>query len=176
MLDNDLYVLMRQWLAVEAPRRGVTPCEFKLRFQPLHTGRPDERTVYMHVIGYRRIGQRGVKQVPTLTGIQRTETQSRSTTLQFSVTQPLELDDDTLTHGDVMNLIAASMQGEPAIEWFRQYGVSFERVTDVRQIYVNNDRDQNEENPSFDLVVKHNDIYVDAVPQITLFNFDLARV
>lgn len=176
MLDNQLFALLRQWLLVEAPKRGATIPRLQLRYQPTQQGRSNERTVYMHTISYRRVGQRTVAQKWDGTTLVRTETQSMETTMQFSITQPTELDDDALTHGDVLNIVAASLQGDDAIKWFKGYGMSVLRVTDVRHPWFNNDRDQNEATPSFDIVCKHNNVYVDGQPVVTNFNFEVVAV
>lgn len=177
MRDNELFILTRQWLNTAAPLRDIAAL-YPLRFQPTQQGRATERAVMMHIVNYKRIGQRKVVAVngDGLGLMPRTETQSMETTLQFSVTQPLDLDDDALTHGDVLNTIAGVLQSDDAIKFFIANGASLLRVGEVRGGYARNDRDQEEQNPTFDLTVKHNTVFVDGVPQITVFDFQVQAV
>lgn len=181
MRENSIYAFLRQWLATETVRRGLPgpvpeALNFMQRYQPLQQGRPSPRTVYWHNINNQRIGSALVTNTPTDVGISRREVQSMALTLQFTCTQQVDLAADALTQGDVLNIVAASLQGQNAVAWFVERGLSVERVTQIRNVYFNNDRDQNEPNPSFDLVIKHNDIFVDGVPEISGYELDILRV
>lgn len=171
MLDGQLYAMLTQYLVTAAPLRGVTNSQYLLRPQPQQQGRPNGRCVWMSKILDRRVGQRkvdvkwdGLEEV-------RTETQSMETTLQFSVTQPPMMDAGELSHGDVLKVIAAALQSDPAIQFFKSVGASVLRITDIRTIFPKNDRDQFEESPTFDVTFKHNDVFVDDVPIINTFEF-----
>lgn len=179
MRENSIYAFLRQWLVAETARRGlpqVPPPGFMQRFQPIQQGRPNNRTVYWHKLNDRRIGTAHVTNTPTDAGIVRREVQSMSTTLQLTCTQPVDIAADALTQADVLGIVAASLQGQNAVAWFIERGLSVERVTDIRTIYVNNDRDQNEPSPSFDITLKHNDIFVDDVPQINEYELRILSV
>lgn len=178
MRDNELFILVRQWLATAAPLRGIVGAEYILSFQPTQQGRPSQRAVRMFVVANKRYGYRKTVTVNgDGTGLMpRTETQAMETTLQFAVTQPLDLDDAALTHGDVLKTIAACLQSDDAVQFFIANGASVLRVGDVRGGYVINDRGQHEENPSFDIVIKHNDVFIDGVPQVHTFEFEILSV
>lgn len=177
MLDKQLCILVQNYLATAAPLRGLVNGDYMMRFQPLQQGRPDDRTVYMHKISDRRYGARTVSQRYIAGNIvTRRETQSMETTFQFSVTQPAALQDNELTHGDVLKIIAATLQSDDALRFLIANGASVLRVADIRTIYVTNDRNQHEEQPTFDLVLKHDDVFVDGQPFFNTFNFQALPV
>lgn len=176
MLDNQLYTLLRQRLVDVAPLRGITTAQYLLRYQPLQQGRQNERTVYMSKVTDKRYGSRQVEQEWIGGVLRRTERQAMETTIQFNVTQPVAMLDTDLTHGDVLKTIAACLQSPDTQSFMVTNGASVLRVTDIRNAYWNNDRDQNEENPSFDIVIKHNDVFVDSVPYVTAFKFNVHAV
>lgn len=181
MRENTIYTALRQWLSTEVVRRGVPgpvpdALNFMTRYQPLQQGRPNPRTVYWHLIANQRIGSAQVTTTGSGLNIVRREEQSMAMTLQFTCTQPVDLAADALTQGDVLNIVAASLQGQSAVAWFMERGLSFERITQIRNVYVNNDRDQNEPNPSFDVVIKHTDVFVDDVPEVTDYELRILSV
>lgn len=177
MLDNQMYILLRQLLTVQAPLRGVGDVIYPQRYQPTQQGRNTERTVMMHKINDVAIGSAKVEQ-KFVAGqvIRRTETQSMEATFQFTVTQPPTMEVDELTHDDVLKMIRATLQSQDAQAFLIANGASVLRVREVRNPFFINDRGQFEPNPSFDLVLKHNDIYVDGVPFVNTFTFEVLAV
>lgn len=176
MRESLIYQKVRSWLMQECPKRGLPAAAFMERFQPLHQGRPDGLTVYWHKVTGYRVGSAQVEYDGSGAALVRTETQSMRLTLQFTCTQPVDISADALTQGDVLAIVAASLQGQDAVAYFVSQGLSVERVTEIRNIYVNNDRDQNEPNPSFDIAIKHNDVYVDGPPQVDRATVDVIAV
>ena len=175
MRDNELFILVRQWLATAAPLRSIVGAEYILSFQPMQQGRASQRAIRMFVVSNKRYGYRKTVAVngDSLGLMPRTETQAMETTLQFAVTQPVDLDDGALTHGDVLKIVAACLQSDDAVQFFIANGASLLRVADVRGGYVINDRGQHEENPTFDITIKHNDVFIDGVPQVHTFEFQI---
>lgn len=176
MLDNQLYILMRQLLTTQAATRGLVDVEYPQRYQPTQQGRNTDRTVYMHCVAYKAIGSASVTQVANGATMRRTETQSMETTLQFSVTQPPVMEANQLTHGDVLKIIRATVQSQDSQAFLVANGASVLRVGDIRNMFVINDQNRDEPNPTFDLVIKHNDVFVDGVPFINTFSFEVHAV
>lgn len=177
MLDNQLYILVRQLLTVQAPTRGLVDVQYPQRYQPTQQGRNTERTVYLHKVSDTRIGSAQVEQrfIGGAT-VQRVETQSMETILQFSVTQPAAMDDDELTHDDVLKIVAATLQSQDSQSFLVANAASILRVRDIRNTFVQNDRHQFEPSPTFDAVFKHNDVFIDGVPYINTFTFEVHAV
>lgn len=176
MRDMQLYALLFGLLAQEAPKRGLVGLEFTQRYQPTQEGITDGPTIYAYKVGDKRYAYRGVKQIPNVdspTGMTRIETQAMETTLQFSVVQPLALNMGDRTHSDTLNMIAGVMQSPDFQTLLIQNKTSILRITDVRMAQVINDKGQWEENPTFDAVIKHEDVWIDGVEQVTTFEFHL---
>lgn len=177
MLDNQLYQLMRQLLTVQAPPRGIVGGIYVQRYQPTQQGRNTDRTILMHKILDKRVGSAKVEQ-KYIAGVlvDRIETQSMESTFQFTVTQPPAMADADLTHDDVLKITAATMQGQDAQQFLIANGASILRISDIRNTFYINDRGQFEPNPSFDAVIKHNDVFVNGVPYFDTFTFDVFAV
>jgi hypothetical protein len=179
MRDMELYALVNTLLAQECPKRGLAGMEYTQRYQPQQEGINDGPTIYTAKVADKRYGFRGVKQVPDPNEPQdliRTETQSVETTLQFSVVQPKATGMSDLTHSDRLNIVASVMQTPDFVKLLIQNGASILRITDVRLARVINDFNEWEENPSFDAVIKHNDVWIDGVQEVKSFEFNLYRV
>lgn len=177
MLDKQLYALVFGLLAQECPKRGLDRLLFSQRYQPTQEGIDDPTTIYMTKVGPdRRYGWRGVRNVPKVApevGMTRIERQDKETTLQFSVTQPLDISLTGRTHSDTLNIVAAVVQSPDYLKALIANKASVLRVTDIRMAQVINDKGQWEENPSFDAVFKHEDVFIDGIQQVTTFEFNL---
>lgn len=176
MLDNQLYILLRQLLTVQAPPRGID-ATYAQRYQPTQQGRDTDRTVLFFKVADKAVGSAQVEtQYISGDTTQRTETQSMESTIQFSVIQPPAMADDDLTHDDVLKAIRATLQSQDAQRFLVANGASVLRVSNMRNPFMVNDRGQFEPNPSFDLIVKHNDVFVDGVQVIDSFTFKILAV
>lgn len=177
MRDMELFGLVFGLLAQEAPKRGLAGMEFTQRYQPTQQGINTGPTIYAFKVGpARRYGYRGVKQIPDLdapNGMKRIETQAMETTLQFSVVQPIATAMNDLTHSDRLNAVAGVMQSPDFQKLLIVNGASILRITEVRTPQVINDYSQWEENPSFDAVFKHDDVWIDGVQEVKSFEFHL---
>jgi hypothetical protein len=176
MRDMELFSLVFGLLAQEAPKRGLVGMEYTQRYQPTQEGINDGPTLYAFKVGAKRYGYRGVKQIPDIdapTGMKRIETQAMETTLQFSVVQPIATGMGDLTHSDRLNAVASVMQSPDFQKLLIANGASILRITEVRTPQVINDYSQWEENPSFDAVFKHDDVWIDGVQEAKTFEFRL---
>lgn len=178
MLDRQLYILLIQTLAQLAPLRGVVDRAYLQRYQPTQQGRPDGPTIWMHKVGDKAIGTARRTHTPAVSpsGMLRREEQAMETTIQFSCTQPVDLAPDGYSHGDIIKAVRACLQSDEFISRTMPYGVSVLRVQDIRTTHYKNDLNEWEQSPTFDLVVKHTDVYLDTQPQITKFEFEIISV
>ena len=154
-----------------------------IQFDPLTTqGRPSGPTVLFQKIGDRRYGWTKREDVPdedAPTLMIHRETQFYESTYQFEavgqspqpgVTLP------TATASDLVNLAAAVAQSDAFMATLRLAGLAVLRVTDVRNPFMQNDRDQFEAVPSFDLVVTHEQIMLSTTPAAVVGELRMARV
>lgn len=179
MKDNQINALLRASLMTLATLRGLPDVKFKQNFQPRQQGRPEETTVTWHNIGHKRYGSSKVGHVwsQSLAQMVRTESQVIESTYQFSVTLNIDPADVTaLTHADVLKTVAAILQSPSFITGALANGMQVLRITDIRDVPIENDRGQFEPNVSFDAIFTHNDVYVDDVPVIDSFDFSIFSV
>lgn len=178
MLDRQLYEMVFASLRGDAAARGLTGYVFKQTYQPTQQARPVGPAVYLHKITDRRYGSQKVaySDAAEITLRERT-TQIVQTTLQASVTLP---GDDPanapLTHGDVLKTVAAMLQSPKFIKYILPFKAQVLRVQDIRNDHYRNDRNQWEPNPTFDFVISHVDEFIDGVPVVTAFDFNIARL
>lgn len=94
-----------------------------------------------------------------------TETQQYESTFQISVLATQNpATPSQYTASDICNLCASILQSSTAIETFEAQGVGIERVTEVRNPYFLDDREQFEASPSFDFTLTHRQIVVSTIP------------
>lgn len=177
MRDMELYVLLRTLLIAQAPLRNLVDVQYPNRYQPTQQGVPTARSIFLFKIGPdKRYGWRSVTHKTVNDVIQRVERQSMETTIQFSASQPPTIDPAELTTSDVLNVAAGVMQSPDFVSALIINNASILRVTDIRNSHFKNDKDLWEENPSFDAVIKHEDVWIDGVPQIHTFEFNIHSV
>lgn len=180
MLENQIYILLRSTIASQILARQGAPLGLgiKVRRQPQQEGRPTAPTVYIDKVADKRYGWRqSESRWDAAAGIMRLyEAQAMETTLQITFQQISSTDPTALTASDVAQIVAATCQSDKFIATIGRSGVQVLRVTDVRNLPYKNDLDQWEFVPSFDLVIKHTNEYVDSVPVVTVFEFDIHAV
>lgn len=152
-------------------------------------GRPDEAAIFVHQIGRSRVGWMSRKNTVNKdpdTGLPvsntRTQKQRIETTFQFSALvpqSPAALDCECLppTEVDVLDAAAMLLQSTYVIDDMRTKGIAMLRVGQVRSLWVaGDDREQNVNNPSFDIIVIHNTEFSVSVPLIDSITLVIDRV
>lgn len=104
------------------------------------------------------------------------ENQPIETTVQFSAYTGNSTDPDAATPSDALAAICGVLQGEEFIAKAQAAGVAVLRVTEQKILPFQNESNQWERMPTFDLVVKHVDYFVDQVLAITQYEFKMLPV
>lgn len=177
MFDNQLIALVIATLVSQEQTAGIPGTPVKQAFQPTRQGVNTQPTAYLYKIGDRRYGftHRSDCWDSTAKLMVHTETQQYETTFQMSALATQNpMTPTQYTASDILNLCAAILQSSATIQTFESRGVGIERVTDVRNPYFLDDREQNEACPSFDFVVTHKQILTATTPIITstIINID----
>lgn len=173
MLDNALLTLIIQVLMAGEEAAGIPGTPIAQAFQPQQQGVDSQPTAYIYKLFDHRYGflQRTDEWVNS--EMVHTENQKYETTFQLSALATQNPATPTqYTASDICNLCAAILQSDQARATFMAQGVGIERVTDIRNPYFEDDRQQFEASPSFDFVMTHNQIITTIIPilQDTVIN------
>lgn len=94
--------------------------------------------------------------------------------IQFSgLAQQNPLDLALPTASDIVNYAAILLGAEGVVTEFRKRGLMIQRSISVGNPYFQQDMDQFEARPSFDLIFQHSREYLEAVPKINKFEADI---
>lgn len=147
--------------------------------QPTQQGIIFGPTVYFKKLGDKRFGWFGVsdvwdeinsKQVRTYLQFYETTFQINALVLQ-NPSNPLQY-----TASDLINDVAFIMQNSDTIERLQQFSVGILKVSEVRNPYFKDDRDQFEASPSFDFTLQHKQTRITSVPVIESYESEIQRV
>jgi hypothetical protein len=73
----------------------------------------------------------------------------------------------TVSLPDYVRAAASAIQSDTARGALRAAGIGLTRVRDIRIVYVLDEKNQHEANPSFDITVIHFDTVLNQVPAVT---------
>ena len=171
MTDKEMQRLIMATLAPMMPA-GLALAR---NYQPKQEGAPSIPAIYFVKIGDRRYGhpsRRDVWDVDQGVFVH-TERQVYISTYQFQATEPTNQE---LTASDILNTVSGIIQSDKILSAFLAAGVGVQRVTDVRNPYIVDERDQFEAVPSFDIVLSHWRDTVASVPAAVALEINIGRV
>lgn len=178
MNDNALNVIIRAELIAGLARLGVT-ADVIAAYQPTSQGRESDATVYFFQVGDNRYGWQYRTQVYDQEAgeIVRTEKQIIETTYQLMALAPQDPSNLSLpTPKDIVRACAMICNSQAFIVALRAHDIGMQRVTQIRNPYFVNDREQFEASPSFDFTVTHNQVIIDTTPAVSYAEFNQTRV
>lgn len=180
MNDKEMATLFRRGLL---PLMQANPdlygVELARNFQQTQQGAEVGPAVYFVKIGDHRYGHPSRKDTLDLSGETFTheERQVYESTYQFSAWVPQDPTDVVgLTESDILNAVSCIIQSDVLIKAFRAAGVEVLRVSEVRNPYIVDDRDQFEAVPSFDVVLVHSRKLRATVPAVVSYESNIGRV
>jgi hypothetical protein len=179
LLDNQLIALVISTLISGEATAGIPGTPVKQAFQPTLQGVNTQPTAYLYKICDRRYGYLMRQNVwDTVNSVMvHTESQQYETIFQISALATQNPNTpNQYTASDICNLCAAILQSDQAIQTFQTNGVGIERITEVRNPYFLDDRQQNEACPSFDVTFCHKQTIVSTTPIIQSTEFQLFTV
>ena len=188
MKENDVYTLVVATLTAGFTRLALVdnnePLDLTIQqaYQPREQGAPEGAAILLQNIKTRRYGFLYRKDEWDLAAkVERhTETQQMQVTLQCNAlsppVNPAPAPLPAYTAGDLVNYAAAILQSDAGCQQLRAGGVGIERVTDIRQPYFTDDRQQFEASPSFDFTLDFEWSMVTETPIITATEFKIFRV
>jgi hypothetical protein len=156
MFDNQLIQVFRPVLTAGLAAAGFNDIQVLQRNQPTMQGRTSGRAVYFNKIIDRPYGFLAKRDVIESGELIHTEIQQYETTFQFDVLAPQDPADLTsLTAADLLKIVSAILQSDIALAVYKAAGIQILAASEPRSVFIENDQDQFEQNPSFDLTFKH---------------------
>lgn len=148
-------------------------------YQPRQQGANSAPTLYFVKLFDHRYGWTQKKDVYNAGSgeFDHTEGQQYEVTLQFMANVPQDPSNPSrLSESDVLSAACAIMQSDSTIFALRAQGIGVQRVTDVRNPYIVDDRDRFAAMPSFDVVLTHNRTQVSTTPAVSTYELHISRV
>lgn len=156
MLENEGLTLVRaKLLQLFATRYPGLPLGVKTLPQPMQSGPVSTPMAYLYVFDNRAVGSPRVNTLQT--GL-RQQIDSMEMTMQVTMRCKASTDPAALTSQDYATRIRSIMQGPDFIKAI-QPTASILRITGIRTTTFKDDSDQNAKVPSFDIILKHQDVY-----------------
>lgn len=179
MNDNDLIRLFLPIINTGLTNAGYTGVTVKQGNQPTQQGVNTNPSVYFYKLYDKRYGflRRDDEWDLDNDTMIHTEIQLYETTFQIeSLVRQIPLTPYQYTASDLINEVAAIIQSDYARQILTSSNVGILRVSDVRNSYFTDDRDQFEAIPSFDFTLTHRQTRVSTDPVIESVEFDIKRV
>lgn len=171
MTDKELMVL-----AIAQIRAALTlaalPGTVAQSRQPTAQGVEEGPVVYLHHAGGRRYGYQGKTDAYNagLGRIDHVEDYWLERSFQVDALVPyVPTELASPTAFDYVDAVAAYLQTDQARAAFKGAGVGILRITDVREPYIVDDKDQHELAPSFDFTLTYKQTRTTEAPQVSTF-------
>lgn len=174
--EAELSIIIASLLNAGLVARGVSAIVQKDQ-QPRQQGVPSTATIFFRHVGTVNVGWVSrQEQWDSINSVKiHTETQGRESRYQISALSPLiPASPTTPTPADFCAWASNIMQSSAAIEYLAARKIGVQHVTSIRSIYFIDDFGRNEENPSFDVVLSHQDIFATTVPVVRDFDPDIS--
>lgn len=139
-------------------------------YQPRIEGANSEPTLYLSKIGDKRIGSPEQSQKWNVDRSQEFNTYSQQYETTFQLASWCAQNPaitNSITAGDILNAAAKVLQCMPTTALLESKDVGILRISDIRNLYIVDDREQFEATPSFDFVLTHKQVIVSATPYVT---------
>lgn len=156
MTDNDIIKAFLPLLKAGLTANGIT-ADVLQSYQPTMQGARTIDSIYFFKIDDARIGSPGHSSAynGTTELMDETDTQLHEAVFQFSA-WVRQTTTSTTTAQDLLTTVALIMQTRPFIEAMKALGIGVLRVTELRNPYFKDDRDQYQTSPSFDVSFSYN--------------------
>lgn len=179
MNDNQLFAAIIPIIAAGLTACGLSGIAIKQAFQPTQQGANTVPTCYLQKLPDRRYGspQRRDTFDPLEQEFAHTETQFYETTFQvnaLATQNPSNL--ASVTPTDILRAASYALQCDAGILALKQAGLGVLRITDIRNLQINDDRDRFESSPSFDFTLTHQQVIVSTVPLVVSSELNVKRV
>lgn len=178
MLDNVLIPLLITNVKAVMTSIGQ-PYPIIQKYQPTQTGVPTAATIFLYKLFDDMIGQPAKQDIWNLDTEQfdHVETQQYASHFQMSALSTQDpANQSQLTASDILNYARYAVQSAVFVAAMEGNGVGIFDVSQVRNTYFEDERDQFEASPSFDFVLTHKQIIVTTTPIVQSEVLQILRV
>lgn len=178
MLDYDIVDIIRPAIISFMQSRFNTTIEFKAGNQPLKVGTNSAPTVYWYSLPTKRYGSPRRRSFwdEANTQMRYEETQILETTFQLNALVKQDVNNLTITANDLLTQVSFIMQSQEFLDRLNTNNLSIYRITEIRNTYFESDNGGYEDNPSFDVVIQHNQTITSDINHINRFEDNTRRV
>lgn len=179
MTEADVWRALITTLRTGLDDQGQAGVAIKQAFQPRKQGVNTQNTVYLFKITSRRIGHQGRRFDYNAGNNNFDGTENYWLEATFQLTALIERDiqdSSSLTAYDIADLCAGILQTENARKQLIQSDIGILRIGEVRNPYSIDDRDQFDQDSSFDFVLTYNQTIASTVPVADPIEADIQRV
>jgi hypothetical protein len=171
MLEIELAVLLRSVIVAGLAVRSIT-AEVKAANQSRQQGVPSGPAIFFFHVDTLDVGWPKKFNVwnPTTSVFDVTKTQRRESRWQIGSLAPQTPSTTAMTSADYALAVKSILSDDVAINTFAASGVGIQHTTLARSVWFQDDKNQNEENPSFDVILSHQEVVVSHVSKIDIFN------
>lgn len=169
--ESQLNILLASCLNAGLSVRGIV-ATVQRDNQPRQQGVPSTPVILFSHIGTVNIGwpERAEMWNQTKGNFDHIETQRRESRYQIGALAPETSGDPTLLKAaDYVLAATAIMQSDATITTLLANNVGVRHITDIRAIWFVDDKGQNEQSSSFDVVFGHQDVFTTSTPKINVF-------
>lgn len=158
MRDNEIIAVIRSTILTGFSDRNLFNVEVQQADQPILEGANSPPTIYLTKISGHRYGflKRSSRWDAELDKEIHEETQYWEDRYQFNalVSQPA-YSIIGYTASDVLNIVSDVLQSDKGRAQLWESEIGIQRITDVRNPYFKNDKDQSQASPSFDAIFSY---------------------
>ena len=180
MTDNELIAFLISTIKGQLTAVGLSSTlPIKQAFQPTQQGIVSAPAVYLFKIGDHRYGSPQRLDVWNAQAQRMDHTESQIYETMFQISARAEQDPENITlptSSDIANLISIILQSDATLTAFRDAGIGLERITEVRNPYITDDRDRHQAMPNFDFVIIHKRVVTTTTPVVESVEFQVLPV
>ncbi|CAB4132146.1 hypothetical protein UFOVP138_59 [uncultured Caudovirales phage] len=175
MLERDLSIKLVAVLNAGLIQRGIT-APVRRAFQPRQSGTPNAAFISFYHVSTVNVGYPASSDVyDTVAGMTNVQTQRKESRYTIGGLAPVSKNTD-MTAADYVGIAASILQNKAAIALFAVDNIGVQHITTLNSVYFEDEKGQNEENPSFDVILSHKDVFVSSGGLITGFTETIKRV
>lgn len=176
MTDNDLIRLFLPLIKNAMTAYGYT-ITMRQSYQPTQQGADIEPSLYFYKISDKRIGHPIRKSEWDTLNAKFIDTDFQRTETTFQVTALVrQTPESSKTASDYLNVCTLYMQGREFINALQASGAALLKISDIRNPYFKDDRDQFQASPSFDFTLIYNRSLIRDGQAIESIEFNVDRV